>query len=174
VLGTVFLTVLVVKTISGVDPVSASGLQFSDPRGAAGWARISGLAPVAEGASSLLDAGSLAYRPLPSGASVYPTEGIRTTDGLYLSPALARLYGVRHVDVGRGGTTLKGAALVGKMALFTGAVASSYGWVDEKTAFWIAGGAAVVGSFYGLTVGYEQSSWREEWRWPEETRDDRP
>ncbi len=99
----------------------------------------------------------------------YQREGVRTRSGLLLSPKVAALYGMRYHEYGRGGTTLKGADLGAKLGLFSAAMATSFGWMDEDTAWWMVGGAAALGAIYGGTSGYEKDSWREEWRWPEET-----
>lgn len=96
----------------------------------------------------------------------YPAHGIRTADGLALSQQQAFLYGVRRFELNRGQTALKGADLAGKMGLFAGAMASSFGWLSESEALWLAGGAAALGAAYGAAVGYESTAFREEWRWP--------
>lgn len=101
-----------------------------------------------------------------SGLTYYPVGGIRTVDGLPLSRQQAFLYGIRRVELNRGQTAMKGADLAGKMGLFAGAMASSFGWMSESEALWLAGGAAALGAVYGAAVGYESTAFREEWRWP--------
>jgi hypothetical protein len=179
------------RTEAAAGHVTIPGLQFQRPLGASGWSRIAAREALsADGFVSELptgstgsgaphaavSAGTLNYRPSFGHNYVYPAEGVRTSDGLHLSPELARLYGIRHVVLDRKQTTLQGVGLASSTVLFAGAMASSFGLLDEKTALWAVGGAALLGAYYGATSGFEQPSWREQWRWPEErqSRDERP
>ena len=107
-----------------------------------------------------------------TGLRYYPTSGVRMVDGLHLSSEQAFLYGVRKFELNRGQTALKGADLAGSIGLFAGAMASSFGWMSESDAAWLAGGAAALGAVYGAVAGYESTAWREEWRWPKTLQED--
>ena len=129
------------------------------------WARGWGGGPSASRLTLTYPGGSSGLGP-GRGLTYYPSGGVRTVDGLGLSQQQAFLYGVRKFELNRGQTALKGAALTGKMGLFAGAMASSFGWLSESEALWLAGGVAALGAAYGAAVGYESTAFREEWRWP--------
>ncbi|MEZ4649779.1 MAG: hypothetical protein R3E97_13535 [Candidatus Eisenbacteria bacterium] len=107
-----------------------------------------------------------------TGLRYYPSSGVRTVDGLHLSSDQAFLYGVRKFELNRGQTAFKGVGLGSSVGLFAGATASSFGWMSETDAAWLAGGAAALGAVYGAVVGYESTAWREEWRWPKTLEED--
>ena len=90
------------------------------------------------------------------------------TTGMYLSTNTARFYGYHQVELTRLGTMVKGAETAASMALFLGAVGNTFGLFDEKTSWWMMGGAAALGALYGGTAGYEDPGWRYQIRWDDD------
>ncbi|MCA9753957.1 MAG: hypothetical protein KC591_17290 [Gemmatimonadetes bacterium] len=72
------------------------------------------------------------------------------------------------IEVSRLRTTLRGASAGLTSAAFLGAVSTTYGLWDDRTNWWLAGGAAALGALWGGTRGYENPGFRTEIRWEEE------
>ncbi|MEZ5063489.1 MAG: hypothetical protein R3B81_02090 [bacterium] len=115
--------------------------------------------------------GSLRVSPLTFVDRASAPGSLRFT--LYASPPTRPSLDVagpayEKIEVSRLRTTLRGASAGLTSAAFLGAVSTTYGLWDDRTNWWLAGGAAALGALWGGTRGYENPGFRTEIRWEEE------
>ena len=83
---------------------------------------------------------------------------------LSLAMFSARFLGLESYEVGRPTLALEGAAQGATLGMFVGAVGTTLGAFDEKTAWYVTGAMAAIGALMGNARANDPSN-RVRWRW---------
>ena len=100
-----------------------------------------------------------------------PTEHLKpylrrepSANTLNLTTFNARFLGLEPYQVGHTTLAMEGAATAATLGLFAGAVGTTLGAFDEKTAWYVTGAMAAIGAIMGTVKANEPSN-RLRWRW---------